>query len=160
MKSHTGSLSDLNPNSNTFIPNLANLDMETTFIPNQVLIPDPSLTVDDSPGEESEPHHINILSDQTVEVPHAKQIQQTSVANNNPNNQVAEQRRPEPIIEPQEELTQTPCFDHDLNESELRELLGDNILEEASTSRRSGRRPRRPVYNETALYSAQSLGNC
>ena len=103
MKRYTGSLSNFNPNSNTFTPNL---DVEATLIPNQVLIPDPSLTVDDSPVEEAatQAHHINNPSDQTVEVPHAEQIQQSPVANNNPTNQVtdSEQERPQPIIEPQE----------------------------------------------------------
>ena len=164
MKRHTGSLSNLNPNSNTFIPNL---DLETTFIPNQVLVPDPSIAVDDSPVEESEPqaHHINNPSDQTVEVHHAEQIQQSPVANNDPTNQVTEQERPEPIIESQE-VTPQSIFDHDLDESELGELLGDSILEEASTNRTSGRRTRRPVlYNETALSrkawaDAQEIRNC
>ena len=63
----------------------------------------------------------------------------------------SEQERPEPIIEPQE-VTPQSIFDHDLDESELGELLGDSILEEASANRTSGRRTRRPVlYNETAL---------
>ena len=152
MKRYTGSLSNLNPDSNTFIPNL---DMEATLIPNQVFIPDPSLKMDDRPVEEAatQAHHINNPSDQTVEVPHAEQIQQSPVANNNPTNQVtdSEQERPEPIIEPQE-VTPQSIFDHDLDESELGELLGDSILEEASANRTSGRRTRRPVlYNETAL---------